>query len=127
MERLNLRYQDACRALATLESALREPFSIIVRDAAIQRFEYRFEIFWKFLKDYLKEKNGTAVNSPKACFRELPGAGVCSENEVVSLLAMTDCRNETSHTYNEAVAQNIYSQLEGFRELMSKILNKSRP
>jgi len=70
MERLMLKYKDALKALDTLEEILRQPFSIIVRDATIQRFEYTFEALWKFLKEYLKEREGIVSNSPKSCFRE---------------------------------------------------------
>ncbi|WXJ86724.1 hypothetical protein MHOCP_07400 [Moorella humiferrea] len=41
---LALRLETLERALATLEEALAQPFSVIVRDAAIQRFEYTFEL-----------------------------------------------------------------------------------
>ena len=60
MERLGLKFQDAWNAAQTLGDILKEPFSIIVRDAAIQRFEYTFEALWKFLKDYL---NGSSPKS----------------------------------------------------------------
>jgi len=33
MERLRLKYQDAFNALKTLEDILKEPFSMIIRDA----------------------------------------------------------------------------------------------
>ena len=83
MERLNLRRADAQKALETFKSILREPYSVIIRDATIQRFEYTFEAFWKFLKDYLKEKEGVEANTPKAVFRALFTAGYLSEVETV--------------------------------------------
>ena len=122
MERLELKYKDAQAALKTLEDILKEPYSAIVRDATIQRFEYTFEAFWKFVKEYLKEKEGLYANSPKSCFRELLSIGIASEDEVFQLLEMTDRRNETSHTYKEKVAQNIYDKTKGFFLLMDKIL-----
>ncbi len=70
MERLNLKYSDSIRAIKTLKEVLNEPFSVIVIDATIQRFEYTFEALWKFLKEYLKEREGIISNSPKSCFRE---------------------------------------------------------
>lgn len=70
MERLKLKCEIADKALRTLEDIVREPYSLIVRDAAIQRFEYTFEAVWKFLREYLGEKEGIISNSPKACFRE---------------------------------------------------------
>ena len=47
MEKLRLIADDAGKALRTLKEITDEEYSAIVRDAAIQRFEYSFEIFWK--------------------------------------------------------------------------------
>lgn len=55
------------KALDSLAEALRMPFSLIVRDASIQRFEYTFESVWKLLKAYLGVLEGIACNSPKQC------------------------------------------------------------
>jgi len=124
MERLNLRYQDALRALGTLKQIGKEPFSIIVRDAAIQRFEYTFEAFWKFIREYLKEKEGIVVNSPKACFKEIFSLGRVNEDQTVELQEMTDKRNDTSHTYKEGVAQAIYEKIKGYALLIEKVLTE---
>ena len=124
MERLKLRYQDARRALETFEEILVEPFSVIVRDAAVQRFEYTFEAVWKFIKQYLKDKEGIVCNSPKSCFKELFGLGLLMEEETVSCLEMTDRRNDTSHTYKEEVARMIYKKLETYTILMNGLLDK---
>ena len=57
MEKLNSKYKDAKRAIETLQDIIKEPFSIIIRDATIQRFEYTFEALWKFLREYLSRIN----------------------------------------------------------------------
>ena len=124
MERLKLKYRDGLKALETLESILEENFSIIVRDATIQRFEYTFEAVWKFLKEYLKEKEGIISNSPKSCFREFFSLGFLSEEETVSCLDMTDKRNETSHTYREEVSKIIYEKSKDYCELMKNLMGK---
>ena len=93
-----------------------------MRDAAIQRFEYTFEAFWKFIREYLKEKEGIIANSPKSCFKEVFSLGFSSEEETVALQEMTDKRNDTSHTYKENVAQGIYEKLKGYAALMEKML-----
>ncbi|MFW6159759.1 MAG: HI0074 family nucleotidyltransferase substrate-binding subunit [Acidobacteriota bacterium] len=124
MERLKLKYNDAKRALGTLEEIIKEPFSVIIRDATIQRFEYTFEALWKFLREYLKEKEGIISNSPKGCFREIFSLGFLTEDETVRCLEMTDRRNDTSHTYKEEVAQMIYSRVKDYCGLMVSLLNK---
>lgn len=124
MERLILKYKDAQNSLETLRSILTEPFSIIIRDATVQRFEYTFEAFWKFIQEYLKEKEGIIANSPKGCFKEIFSIGFSSEDETVQLLEMTDKRNETSHTYKEKVAQGIFERVNGYAIIMAIILEK---
>lgn len=128
MERLKLKLKDAQKSLATLKEVLKEPYSILVRDATIKRFEYTFDTYWKYLKEYLKEylkiKKGITINSPKDCFREIFAQGLCTEEETEKLLEMTDSRNETAHTYKEEVANKIYSKIKGYAELMDKVLDK---
>jgi len=124
MERVTLKYKDALHALSTLEEILKQPFSIIVRDATIQRFEYTFEALWKFLKEYLKEREGIVSNSPKSCFREIFSLGFITEEETVKFLEMTDRRNDTSHTYKEEVAQIIYSKIPEYFSEMKDLLKK---
>ncbi|HBR17186.1 MAG: nucleotidyltransferase [Deltaproteobacteria bacterium RIFCSPLOWO2_12_FULL_43_16] len=122
MERLRLRYTDAKRALDTLKEILEKPFSIVVRDATIQRFEYTFEALWKFLKEYLKEQEGIISNSPKTCFRDAFSAGLLSEEEAVKFLEMTDDRNMTAHTYNENVAQILYKRINEHSVFMERLM-----
>ena len=124
MERLRQRYEDAKRALKTLEEVINEPYSLVVRDATIQRFEYTFEAVWKFLREYLRNKEGIVCNSPKSCFRETFGLGSLTEEETAEFLEMTDRRNETAHTYKEEVAQLIYSKTKGYLFLMQNLVNK---
>ena len=112
MERLNLKYTDALHAFETLNDILMMDYSVIIRDATIQRFEYTFEACWKFVKEYLKEKEGIICNSPKSCFRELFSLGFLSEEETVNCLDMTDKRNETSHTYKEELARIIFDKIQ---------------
>jgi len=124
LERLKIRYEDAKRAIRTLRDILQQPYSIIVRDAAIQRFEYTFEALWKFIKEYLKVKEGIICNSPKSCFREVFTIGIIKEDETIKLLEMTDDRNMTSHTYKEEVAQIIYGKLKEYSELIEDIIRR---
>lgn len=124
MERISLRYNDTLKALGTLREIVNEPYTVIVRDAAIQRFEYTFEALWKFLKEYLQKKEGIVCGSPKACFRETFSAGMITEEEAVRFLQMTDDRNMTSHTYKEEVARMIYGKLKEYSALMDRLIQQ---
>jgi len=121
MEKLNERLQSCEAALATLDEALRLPFSVIVRDAAIQRFEYSFESTWKLLKGHLEAQEGIVCNSPKGCFREALQTGLLSRAETETCLIMTDDRNLTSHTYLELLAERIYAQLPAYLMVMQSL------
>ncbi len=123
MEKIKALIGDTKRALDTFKEILNETFSIIVRDAAIQRFEYSFEAIWKLLKEYLNKKEGIICNSPKSCFREAFNVQILDEDETIKALEMTDERNLTSHAYIEKVAQKIFEKLEIYFELTSKIFN----
>ncbi|MCW3129767.1 MAG: nucleotidyltransferase substrate binding protein [Methanophagales archaeon] len=123
MEKLARRVKEAEKALETLREILREPYSVIVRDATIQRFEYTFEIFWKLVKEYLYNHEGIECNSPKSCFREASSVGLLSEEQTITCLEMTDDRNLTSHTYIEEVAESIYEKIRDYSELMDTVLN----
>lgn len=93
--------QNFFKALQRLQEAVEMPYSVIVRDAAIQRFEFTFELAWKALKGYLKEVHGIICNSPKQCFREGFSLDLYDEAVTRALLKMVDDRNETTHTYDE--------------------------
>ena len=124
MEKLELKHQDAISAFKTLQGILKEPYSLIVRDATIQRFEYTFEALWKFIQAYLNENEGIIAASPKAVFRELLPLGFLNEDEVAECLEMTDSRNDTVHTYKEIVATLIFSRIPQYVSLIEKILSK---
>ena len=118
MEKLMERLHSCLRALATLDEAVNMPFSVIVRDASIQRFEYSFESLWKLLKAHLEQHEGIRCHSPKRCFREALQVGLLSIDETETCLVMTDDRNLTSHTYIEVIAEAIYRKLPSYLAVM---------
>jgi len=126
LEKLARRIKETGKALKTLREISEEPYSVIVRDAAIQRFEYTFETFWRLVKEYLNEYEGIGCNSPKSCFREALSVGLISEEQTLTCLEMTDDRNLTSHTYIEEVAEQIYQKIENYCKLMETIFNLAK-
>ena len=118
MEKLIALTADARRALSTLREILEEQFSVIVRDAAIQRFEYTFEVVWKLTREHIKVDEGVISNSPKTCFRNAFKAGLLDEEETVLAMEMTDDRNRTVHTYHEEVARAIFARIPEYSALM---------
>jgi nucleotidyltransferase substrate binding protein (TIGR01987 family) len=124
VETLKLRIETTEKALKTLKAITEEPYSVIVRDAAIQRFEYTSETFWKVVKGYLDVQEGVICNSPKSCFKEAFKVGLLSEEETVKILEMVDDRNLTSHTYHEEIAEEIYRQIRDYWKLMDEVCRR---
>jgi nucleotidyltransferase substrate binding protein (TIGR01987 family) len=121
MEKLIQARSVFSRALLTLDAILKEQKSVIVRDAAIQRFEYTFEAAWKCLKAYLYIIEGIDCGSPKSCFRQALVTRVFTPEEVETALLMCDDRNLTSHTYLEAVAEKIFGKLSMYLQIFQKL------
>lgn len=119
MERLKQRIASSKRALLTFVEILeiKEP-SLIERDASIQRFEYSFEAMWKLGKQFLRDLEGIDIGSPKGVIRTFREIGMFTDDETKLALEMVDDRNLTLHTYNERVAEEIYSRLRSYSKLL---------
>ena len=100
---------DFAAAVARLEEALALPKDAIVRDSAIQRFEISFELCWKFLKAFLEDEHNVRCTSPRTCFRAAFKNGVLDDDPF--WIDLTVLRNYTVHTYNESLADYVYSRL----------------
>jgi len=123
MERLKQRLDLASTALRQLrELSDRSTLDNVQRDAAIQRFEYTFEATWKACQRYLLLREGIDAGSPKTAIRASRDANLLDDAETESALRMTDDRNLTVHTYNEALAAAIASRLPGHARLLGEWL-----
>jgi len=118
VERLKERIEQADAALATLEELLDVHPTDVIRDAAIQRFEYSFEAVWKTAQRHLLVMEGNAESSPKSVIRASVAAGLLKEADGRVALTMVDDRNLTSHTYNASLAQRIFSVLPEYAHIM---------
>ncbi len=125
MERLKERLDVAGKALGSLlELPLSKAVDDIVRDAAIQRFEYTFEALWKAAQLYLREKEGLDQGSPKGVVRACLQVGLLTEEQARLALELVDDRNLTVHTYNEDLARRIFSHLNDYAGLMKDWLTE---
>lgn len=93
------------RALATLKDIFQEPYSVIVRDAAIQRFEYTFELAWKMFRKAAKIE-GIDTGSPRQAIRAVYDAKLIDDTDI--WFQMLDDRNRVSHTYREVTAGEVF-------------------
>ena len=97
------------KAIASLELAVKQPKNEFIRDAVIQRFEYTYELCWKFIKRDLSEDLGSesiTVLSRKDLFRVAADRGIIKDP--IHWFTYHKARNETPHTYNEKIAEQTY-------------------
>ena len=81
----------------------------IVKEGLIQRFEYTHELAWNVMKDYAIHQGNNAVGSSRDATREAFQLQLISDGKI--WMEMIGSRNKTSHTYNDEVAEEIYSKI----------------
>lgn len=137
MEILKKRYESLVQALASLQDSIELLATVscitnirmhaAFRDSCIQRFEYSFDAFWKFIKLYLEEHEGKAVenNAPRFIFKVAENADLLLTNENLDILleALSD-RNLTSHSYNIETAERIVSHIPLYYRTMHAIVTQ---
>jgi len=133
-ERIESVSEQYLKALKTLQIAVNlvestdrneEESYKLLRDGAIQRFEYTFEICWKLIKR-IAEFKGYKCNSPRDAFKEGFKLEIVNNEYEIIFLDMIEKRNLTVHTYNEKIALEIYNfvkekALPAFQSIVDKI------
>ena len=81
----------------------------IIKEGLIQRFENTHELAWNVMKDYATYQGNTTVGGSRDATREAFQLQLMSDGAV--WMDMIGSRNKTSHTYNEAPADEIYLKI----------------
>jgi len=80
-----------------------------IRAGVIQNFEFTYELCWKFMKRWLDNNLGSAyvdgVNR-RELFRLAAEHRLITDVE--AWMEYHDMRNETTHTYDESTAEEVY-------------------
>lgn len=71
----------------------------------IQAFEYTHELAWNVLRDYLRDKGNGDIHGSRDATREAFKLELIRDGE--TWMDMINDRNRTSHTYNQATADEI--------------------
>ena len=101
------------------------PEHLLLRDGVIQRFEFCFELAWKTLRRYLQVHGLDRIDhlTNRELFRLGQEQAVIRNAE--TWFVFLRHRNLTSHVYNEAVAETVFSSaaplLEEVRHLLAAI------
>jgi len=118
LENLKLQFKNAYEKFADVMQQKKDEY---IRDSAIQRFEFTFELAWKTIKAHLEEK-GIRVDAPKDAIREAFRIGLIGDDP--TWLEMIKTRNLTSHVYNEAMAEKVYSSFSLYLPLLKKLVDE---
>ncbi|MFH1429720.1 MAG: HI0074 family nucleotidyltransferase substrate-binding subunit [Candidatus Margulisiibacteriota bacterium] len=108
-------------AVRRFDDVLQKEKDEYIRDSAIQRFEFTFELAWKTMKAYLAEK-GNTVYSPRDAIKSVFQLGLIPDNQL--WLNILKTRNMTAHVYNESMAENVYAQLADYVPLFQDLLTE---
>jgi len=101
-ERFELARDQFRQALARLHGALAENETEIVRDALIQRFEFTYELGWKCMFYWLRSQKEQVPEMVRPVIQAAFRAEIIADADLWGQIK--DCRDETSHTYNEKKA-----------------------
>ncbi len=102
---MTIRQASFSQAIARFSEALDAPESDLTRDAAIQRFEFCFELAWKVIQERARAE-GLDCQSPKGCLKLAYKNGWIAEE--AGWVSMLEDRNRTAHTYDETLAKDVY-------------------
>jgi len=117
------------QAIASLDEAVtahrQQETNNFIRDAAIQRFEYTYELSHKMLKRYLEMTEPSAEIIDQMPFPDL--IRTASERGLLSKgwdvwKDYRHARNATSHTYNEKKAKEVYAVIPEFLKETNHLL-----
>jgi nucleotidyltransferase substrate binding protein (TIGR01987 family) len=97
------RFQNFEKAFLFFETTVdKESYTPIEVGGLVQAFEFTFELGWKTIKDFLYEQ-GLSTNYPRETIKEGFQTKIIEDGH--TWLHMLEKRNELSHTYNEATAE----------------------
>jgi nucleotidyltransferase substrate binding protein (TIGR01987 family) len=115
-ERALKSYERAIRfSKERLDDDISETEKNVIKAGVIQNFEFTYELCWKFMKRWLELNLTPGLldgKSRKELFRH------ALENKLIrsfeDWVTYHELRNSTSHTYNEDIAEEIYTVAEAF-------------
>jgi len=94
----------------------------LINAGVIKHFELAYETAWKFLKEYLAYTYNCEATSPKLIFRECEKYRVFPQGIVNELITLADARNNTTHIYNQILAQEVCNSISKHYQVFGQIL-----
>ncbi len=108
-QRLN-NYDNAFRQLkAAVLLAAERKLSDLEKQGLIQAFEVTHELAWNVMKDYFLHQGNPDITGSRDAVREAFHKQLITDGEY--WMEMIKSRNQTSHTYNREVANDIVNKV----------------
>lgn len=103
-------YSKALRQLElAVELSKERPLSNLEEQGLIQAFEFTHELAWNVLKDYFAFQGNPDITGSRDASREAFRRGLIEDGE--GWMEMIKSRNQSSHTYNQEIAEGIAAQI----------------
>lgn len=107
------RFQNFQKALQQLSKAVdlsqQRDLSELEKQGLIQAFEFTHELTWNVMRDYFAYQGNTSIMGSRDAVREAFQKSLVTDGE--GWMEMIQSRNQTSHTYNQAVADEIVGKV----------------
>lgn len=114
---------DLKSAFARLQEALELEENLIVKDAAIQRFEFTFELCWKLMQAVAKFKGAETTGSVRDSIRTAAQLGTVDDSQ--PWFDFHDERNKASHTYDLEMADEVFQKVKEFPPLVHRLIGSA--
>jgi nucleotidyltransferase substrate binding protein (TIGR01987 family) len=95
---------------AAVELAKQRTLSDLEKQGLIQSFEFTHELAWNVMKDYLDYQGSNQITGSRDATREAFQRGLIEQGD--QWMEMIKSRNQTSHTYNKNVADEIVQKIQ---------------
>jgi nucleotidyltransferase substrate binding protein (TIGR01987 family) len=111
--RWHQRLENFSKALSQLESAVmlskQRKLSTLEEQGLIQAFEFTHELAWNLIRDYFYYQGNNEITGSRDATREAFKMGLVKNGE--AWMEMIKSRNQSSHTYNQEVADEISEKI----------------
>ena len=94
---------------SAVELSQQRPLTELEKQGLIQAFEFTHELAWNVLKDYFDYQGGNLITGSRDATREAFNKGLIVDGD--HWMEMIKSRNQTSHTYNKTIANDIVDKI----------------
>ncbi len=117
LKSLTLAVQSLDLALVQHQKNSDDAVRDVIRDGCIQRFEYCYELCFRMMRRYLKEESSNPSSIDALGFKDIIRMALGKKiigQDLEMWIKYRDCRNKTSHHYDQKSAQEIFQIIPDF-------------